>query len=256
MSGLLLRNVSTGYLPARPCVRNVDLEVERGRIACLLGPNGAGKTTLLLALAGLLPRFTGDVVVDGLVVESGRPRQAVQSGLVLVPDDRALFRELSAGDNLRLAVADRKRRRGAIDEVLEYFPALEKRMAVAAGRLSGGEQQMLAIGRAILQRPKVLLIDELSMGLAPVIVDDILAALRRLATERGMSVLLVEQHVHLALRTADDAAVLVHGSVALTDSAAALSTEPARIERAYLGAAARVYEPTGVVREHPTVDDR
>lgn len=239
MSGLTIRNLSTGYVPGRPCVRDVSLDVETGQILCLLGPNGAGKTTLLLSLAGLLPRFGGEVVVDGLAVGGGRPREAVLSGLVLVPDDRALFRELSTTDNLRLAVRERRRRRQALDEVLEYFPALEKRLGVAAGRLSGGEQQMLAIGRAILQRPKVLLIDELSMGLAPVVVDEILAVLRRLATAEGMSVVLVEQHVHLALGVADRAAVLVHGTVALADSAEVLRTEPGRIERAYLGSSER-----------------
>ncbi|WP_080597797.1 ABC transporter ATP-binding protein [Rhodococcus rhodochrous] len=235
MSGLTIRNLSTGYLPQRPCVRHVDLGVEKGTITCLLGPNGAGKTTLLLSLVGLLPRFGGDVVVDGLDVVPGRPRDAVRSGMVLVPDDRALFRELSTTDNVRLAVHDRRRRSGAVDEMLEYFPALEKRLRVAAGRLSGGEQQMLAIARAILQRPKVLLIDELSMGLAPVIVDEILSVLRRLVEEREMSVLLVEQHVRLALDVADRAAVLVHGSVVLSEDAASLAADPGRIEHAYLG---------------------
>ncbi|MGW5075099.1 ABC transporter ATP-binding protein [Rhodococcus sp. NPDC004095] len=237
MTALTIRSLTTGYLPQRPCIRGIDLDVEKGQITCLLGPNGAGKTTLLLSLAGMLPRFDGRVAVDGQDLVGGRPRDAVRSGMVLVPDDRALFRELSVTNNLRLAVADRRRRSGAVGEVLGYFPALEKRLGVAAGRLSGGEQQMLAIGRAILQRPKVLLIDELSMGLAPVIVDEILAVLRRLAVEREMAVVLVEQHVHLALATADRAAVLVHGGVALTDSAAALRNDPTRIERAYLGVA-------------------
>ena len=239
MSGLTIRNLSTGYFPQRPCVRGVDLEVEKGRITCLLGPNGAGKTTLLLSLAGLLPRFGGEVVVDGSSVTGGRPRDAVRSGLVLVPDDRALFRELSTINNLRLAVRERRRRSSAVEEVLGYFPALEKRLGVASGRLSGGEQQMLVIGRAILQRPKVLLIDELSMGLAPVIVDEILTVLRRLAQEQAMSVVLVEQHVRLALEVADRAAVLVHGSVVLTDSAESLSADPGLIERAYLGVTTR-----------------
>jgi branched-chain amino acid transport system ATP-binding protein len=231
----MIRNLSTGYLPQRPCVRGVDLDVEKGAITCLLGPNGAGKTTLLLSLAGLLPRFGGEVVVDGSAIAAVRPRDTVRSGMVLVPDDRAPFRELSTIENVRLAVHERRGRSGAVDEALGYFPALEKRLRVAAGRLSGGEQQMLAIGRAILQRPKVLLIDELSMGLAPVIVDEILSVLRRLVKEREMSVLLVEQHVRLALEVADRAAVLVHGSVVLSDDAVSLVADPGRIERAYLG---------------------
>ncbi|WP_020109235.1 ABC transporter ATP-binding protein [Nocardia sp. 348MFTsu5.1] len=235
MSVLEVRNFATGYVKARPCVRDVDLTVERGEITCLLGPNGAGKTTLLMALAGLLPRFAGEVVVDGHEVRSGRPRDAVRSGMVLVADDRALFRQLSVTQNLRLAVRERSRRSSAIEEAIGYFPSLEKRLKIDAGRLSGGEQQMLAIGRAILQRPKVLLIDELSMGLAPVIVDEILAVLRKLARENDMAVVLVEQHVHLALGIADQAAVLVHGSVAMKESAAVLKADPSRIESAYLG---------------------
>ena len=228
------RDLSAGYIKQRPCLRAVDLTLRAGEITCLLGPNGAGKTTLLSTLAGLLPRAGGEIRVDGEQLVSGRPRAAVRCGMVLVPDDRALFRQLSTRQNLALAVGERGRRRTGVAEVLEYFPALEKRLGVDAGRLSGGEQQMLAIGRAILQRPKVLLIDELSMGLAPVIVREILEVLRRLADE-GMSILLVEQHVHLALGVADQATILVHGSTADSDTAAALREDPRRIERAYLG---------------------
>jgi len=228
--------VTGGYLKERPCVREVDLTLEPGEITCLLGPNGAGKTTLLDTLAGLLPRTGGDVRVRGTSVRSGRPRDAVRAGMVLVPDDRALFRQLSTRQNLLLAITERSRRRSGLAQVLEYFPSLEKRLSVDAGRLSGGEQQMLAIGRAILQRPAVLLIDELSMGLAPVIVTEILDVLKQLAAAEGTSVLLVEQHVHLALGVADKAAVLVHGRIADQGTAAELRADPGRVERAYLGA--------------------
>ncbi|MBF6192761.1 ABC transporter ATP-binding protein [Nocardia sp. CDC186] len=236
MTTLECRGLTAGYLKERPCVREVDLALEAGQITCLLGPNGAGKTTLLMTLAGLLPRAGGEVEVVGRAVRGGRPRDAVRAGMVLVPDDRALFRQLSTKQNLMLAVADRSRRRAGLNQVLEYFPSLEKRLGVAAGRLSGGEQQMLAIGRAILQRPKVLLIDELSMGLAPVIVTEILEVLKKLAAEEGLSLLLVEQHVHLALGIADKATVLVHGRIADSATAAALRDDPGRVERAYLGA--------------------
>ncbi|MGK8507157.1 ABC transporter ATP-binding protein [Nocardia asiatica] len=236
MTTLECRGLTAGYLKERPCVREVNLSLEAGEITCLLGPNGAGKTTLLMTLAGLLPRAGGEVEVVGRAVRGGRPRDAVQAGMVLVPDDRALFRQLSTKQNLMLAVADRSRRRAGLDQVLGYFPALEKRLGVDAGRLSGGEQQMLAIGRAILQRPKVLLIDELSMGLAPVIVTEILDVLQKFAAEEGLSVLLVEQHVHLALGIADKALVLVHGQIADEATAAALRDDPSRVERAYLGA--------------------
>ncbi|MET7774007.1 ABC transporter ATP-binding protein [Nocardia sp. NPDC005366] len=229
------RGLTSGYIRQSPCVRDVDLTLESGEITCLLGPNGAGKTTLLMTLAGLLPRVSGEIRVDDHPIGSGRPREAVRAGMVLVPDDRALFRQLTTKQNLQLAMNERSRRRAGIREVLEYFPSLEKRLTVDAGRLSGGEQQMLAIGRAILQRPKVLVIDELSMGLAPVIVNEILDVLRTLAREAGMSVLLVEQHVHLALGVADKAAVLVHGRVVDTDTAVALRDDPGRVERAYLG---------------------
>lgn len=239
------RDLSAGYIKQRPCLRGVDLDLHAGEITCLLGPNGAGKTTLLSTLSGLLPRAGGEIRVEGADIVSGRPRAAVRAGVVLVPDDRALFRQLSTRQNLRLAVAERARRRTAIPEVLQYFPALEKRLSVDAGRLSGGEQQMLAIARAILQRPKVLLIDELSMGLAPVIVREILDVLRALADD-GMSVLLVEQHVHLALGIADRAAILVHGTVADSDTAEALRADPRRIERAYLGEAVEESAATAV----------
>lgn len=238
MKALECRGLTAGYLKERPCVREVDLTLQAGEITCLLGPNGAGKTTLLMALAGLLPHIEGDVVVAGRAVRAGRPRDAVRAGLVLVPDDRALFRRLSTKQNLLLAVAERSRRETGLREALEYFPVLEKRLPVAAGRLSGGEQQMLAIGRAILQRPAVLVIDELSMGLAPVIVTEILDVLKKLADAEGISVLLVEQHVHLALGIADQAAVLVHGRIADRGGAAELRDDPERVERAYLGAGA------------------
>ncbi|WP_280491485.1 ABC transporter ATP-binding protein [Nocardia asiatica] len=236
MTTMKCRGLTAGYLKERPCVREVNLSLEAGEITCLLGPNGAGKTTLLMTLAGLLPRPGGEVEVVGRAVRGGRPRDAVRAGMVLVPDDRALFRQLSTKQNLMLAVADRSRRRAGLHQVLGYFPSLEKRLGVDAGRLSGGEQQMLAIGRAILQRPKVLLIDELSMGLAPVIVTEILDVLKKLAAEEGLSVLLVEQHVHLALGIADKALVLVRGQIADEATAAALRDDPSRVERAYLGA--------------------
>ncbi|WP_068272202.1 ABC transporter ATP-binding protein [Aldersonia kunmingensis] len=235
MTGLECADLSTGYISQRPCVRHVNLTVAPGEVLCILGPNGSGKTTLLLALSGLLPQFDGQVRVGGHAIGSGRPRDAVRSGLVLVPDDRSLFRKLTVEQNLKLAVRGRSKSE-AVAEVYAYFPALAKRGKVAAGRLSGGEQQMLAIGRAIVQRPKVLLIDELSMGLAPVIVSEILPVLRTLAEQQQMAVVIVEQHVHLALGMADRAAVLVHGEVVLEDSAAALRADPARVERAYLGA--------------------
>ncbi|WP_439028803.1 ABC transporter ATP-binding protein [Gordonia terrae] len=240
MTVLECRNLDAGYTRGKPCVHGLELSVAQGEIVALLGPNGAGKTTLLTTLAGLLPRLGGEISLAGQQVKSGNARAAVRAGLVLVPDDRSLFKQLTTRQNLQLAI----RRRGsartvAVDRVLEHFPALRARLKVAAGELSGGEQQMLAIGRALLQQPKVLLIDELSMGLAPIVVESILPVLRGVADSDGTAVVLVEQHVRLALGIADRAIVLVHGEVALTDSAASLSSDIGRIEEAYLGRARR-----------------
>lgn len=236
MSVLSCDSLDAGHVRSSPCVRGLDLALSEGEIVALLGPNGAGKTTLLMTLAGLLPRLGGSVQLAGEDLGSGNPRSAVRRGLVLVPDDRALFKKLSVEKNLRLAIRERGRTaRTSIDEVLQHFPALQPRLKLAAGQLSGGEQQMLAIGRALLQRPKVLLVDELSMGLAPVVVESILAVLRDVATTERTAVMLVEQHVRLALGIADRAVVLVHGQVSLEDDAAVLSKDVGRIERAYLG---------------------
>jgi branched-chain amino acid transport system ATP-binding protein len=202
----------------------------------LLGPNGAGKTTVLETLAGLVPRIGGTVEVLGQGVRIGRAHALAHLGLVLVPDDRALFKTLTTRENLELG-----RRRGGptIDDVLGYFPELAKRLDLDAGMLSGGEQQMLALGRALVQAPKILLVDELSMGLAPLVVEHLLPLVRQVATETGTAVVLVEQHVKLALETADRAIVLVHGETSLRASAAELLADTGRLERAYLGDSSR-----------------
>jgi branched-chain amino acid transport system ATP-binding protein len=217
-----------------PVLRPLDLTVPHGTVLAVLGPNGAGKTTLLNTFAGLLPSIGGEVLVDGRPLPAGRPRAANRSGLVLVPDDRALFTTLTVRENLVIA-----RRSGGptIDDVLDMFPALTERLGVHAGALSGGEQQMLAVARGLVQRPKVLLIDEMSMGLAPVIVEDLLPVVRRIVDETGAVVVLVEQHVQLALEVADEAIVLVHGDVTLRGAATELAADRRRLEAAYLGGA-------------------
>ena len=228
--------VDAGYVPGRPVVRDVNISLEPSAVLALLGPNGAGKTTLMLTIAGLRPPLGGQIGLGGIPVRPGSPRAAVRAGLVLVPDDRSLFKSLTVTENLKLAS-----RRGAttsIETIFDYFPELKRRVKVAAGNLSGGEQQMLAIGRALMQDPKVLLVDELSMGLAPVIVEALLPVIRRVADDTGAACVIVEQHVMLALEIADTAMVLAHGDVALHGDAKELAAKEARIERAYLGRSA------------------
>jgi branched-chain amino acid transport system ATP-binding protein len=215
--------------------RDIDLTVGSGRILALLGPNGAGKTTLLLTIAGLLPAKAGIVAVDDEPVHNGRPSSANGAGAVLVPDNRCLFTSLTVEENLRVATGKTRRRAAAPREMLDVFPALEKRWNLRAGALSGGEQQMLAMARALIQQPKVLLIDEMSMGLAPKVVEHLFEVVRRIAAIQGCAVVLVEQHVKLALSVADDAAVLNQGSIVLRDKAPTLRDQAERLEQAYLG---------------------
>jgi branched-chain amino acid transport system ATP-binding protein len=226
--------LDAGYLDGRPVVRDFDFALQPGEVTALLGPNGAGKTTVLLTIAGLIPSLGGTIVVDGIPLGRGKARAAAKRGVVLVPDDRSLFTGLTVRQNLVLC-----RRRGgtAVEQVLDYFPALGRRLKVEAGKLSGGEQQMLAVGRALMLDPRVLLIDELSMGLAPVVVEALLPIVRRVATETNAAVVLVEQHVRLALEVADHAVVLVHGETVLSRPATDLAADPTVLERAYLGEA-------------------
>ncbi len=212
--------------------RDLDLSVEAGSMHAILGPNGAGKTTLLLTLAGLLPAHAGTVSVGGQEIRPGRPTAACRAGLVLVPDNRQLFTTLTVEENLR--VPNRKGREG-IDAMYKLFPSLEDRRNLRAGALSGGEQQMLAMARAMIQRPKVLLVDELSMGLAPTVVERLFAAVRQAATNRGCAVVFVEQYVSVALHVADHAWVLNRGSMVLDGSADELLADADVLEEAYFG---------------------
>jgi branched-chain amino acid transport system ATP-binding protein len=212
--------------------RDLDLDVRAGTVLALLGPNGAGKSTLLLTLAGLLPAHAGRVTVDGEALRNGNAVAANRAGVVLVPDNRSLFTTLTVDENLAVA-----RRRGgpATRELLDVFPALEKRWGLRAGALSGGEQQMLAMARALVQQPRVLLVDEMSMGLAPLVVESLFDTVRRIASDHGAAIILVEQHVTLALTVADEAAVLNRGTIVLRGPATELRADAKRIERAYLG---------------------
>jgi branched-chain amino acid transport system ATP-binding protein len=205
---LACRGLAAGYGDLA-VLRDVDLELDAGRVLVVLGPNGAGKTTLLTTMAGLLPSMAGDVVLDGAVLPAAKPHAANRAGLVLVPDDRSLFTTLSVAENLRAALPGRS---ASVDDVVDLFPALRKRWKVDAGSLSGGEQQMLAVGRALMANPSVLLLDEPSLGLAPRVTAEILETLGTLNAQ-GLSVVLVEQKAPLALKLARRAYLLSLGRI-------------------------------------------
>jgi branched-chain amino acid transport system ATP-binding protein len=216
-----------------PVARDISLTITAGEVAALLGPNGAGKTTLLRTLAGLLPALGGEAQAGVVNIVKANPRHVnKRGGLVFVPDDRALFRQLTARQNLWLAG---NRRHADLEPVLSYMPQLRGQLDKPAGLLSGGEQQMLAIARALIQRPRVLLIDELSMGLAPRIVDGLLSILRRIADDAHTAVLFTEQHAEMALKYADRALIIVNGSLTRDQSAESLRGDREGLARAYFG---------------------
>ena len=215
-------------------VRDLSLKVHAGEVVTLLGPNGAGKTTTMLTVSGLLPIIKGDIRVFGESITKKAPHKIARSGLAHVPEDRSLFFQLTVAENLRLGAA-----KGSADiaQALRFFPALEPLMGRKAGLLSGGEQQMLAMGRALTTKPKLLIVDEMSLGLAPIIVERLLPVLRTVADETGAGVLLIEQHVDLALSIADRAYVLSHGDLVLEDTAEHLRANRHLLEASYLSGA-------------------
>jgi branched-chain amino acid transport system ATP-binding protein len=233
-----MRDVSAGYRGI-PVVRELNLEVRPGEVVALLGPNGAGKTTTLETIAGLNRPISGTVELSGEAV-GGRPAHLLaRQGLALVPEGRALFPGLTVREHLRLAGGRASKKGGrSEEELLEMLPELRKCLGRKAGLLSGGEQQMLALGRALVTRPRLLLVDEMSLGLAPVIVERLVPILRRAADELGASVLFVEQHVALALEVADRAYVLTHGRIGLEGPAAELRERRELLAASYLGESA------------------
>jgi branched-chain amino acid transport system ATP-binding protein len=206
-------------------VRNLDLAAKPGELVVLLGPNGAGKSTTLATLAGYLPPMAGLVRVHGRPTSQPLHRRA-RNGVAFVSEERGIFRSLTARDNIRLG-------RGNFAEVLDYFPELRKRLNVNAGLLSGGEQQMLCLGRALSRHPSVLLLDELSLGLAPIVVNRLHEVVRRVADD-GAAVVLVEQHVRKVLQLADRGYIMTRGKIVASGTAGELRGRLGEIEDVYL----------------------
>ena len=216
-------------------LHGVSLEVGRGEIVTLIGSNGAGKTTLMRVISGILPPVKGRITFDGEALDRLPAHRRVARGIAQVPEARQVFAPLSVEDNLRLGAFRRHAAdvAAAMDRVYTLFPALASKRHTAAGTLSGGQQQMLAMGRALMSDPRLLLLDEPSMGLAPVLVDQILDTVAALRKD-GMTILLVEQNVNAALAIADRAYVLETGRIVLAGESANLSGDP-RVREAYLG---------------------
>jgi len=228
---LVVRDLFAGYQQV-PVVRELNLEVRPGEVVALLGPNGAGKTTTLETIAGLNRPISGTIELSGENIGGTPAYVLAHRGLALVPEGRALFPGLTVREHLRLAGGRNASRE---EELLEMLPELQKCLGRKAGLLSGGEQQMLAVGRALVTRPRLLLVDEMSLGLAPVIVERLLPILRRAASELGASVLFVEQHVALALEISDRAYVLAHGRIRIEGPAAELRERRELLAASYLG---------------------
>jgi branched-chain amino acid transport system ATP-binding protein len=232
---IALSGVSCGYGDVS-VVRDIDLQVAEGEVVALLGPNGAGKTTTLLTISGLLRPLGGSARVFGKDVAKRKPHQLARHGLAHVPEERSLFYSLSVRDNLRVGLRGRAAAQKAnLRRSMVLFPELEPLLNRSAGVLSGGEQQMLALARAIAMEPKILLIDEMSLGLAPIIVERLLPIVRRAADEIGCAVLVVEQHVEMALKVAERGYVMAHGRMLVSGNAAELAERSDVLEMSYLG---------------------
>src|SRR5215468_10830409 len=228
---LELDGLSVAYDRA-PVVRDLTLTVGGGEVVALLGANGAGKTTTLRAVSGLVKPMSGRVLFAGADLARVSPSNRAIRGIAHVPEGRGLFFGLTVAEHFRLG--HRKERLDAA-VAYEYFPALRELESRRVGLLSGGEQQMLAVARALARRPKLLLLDELSLGLAPIIVERLLPVVQEFAQQRGCAVLLVEQHVHLALEVADRGYVLSHGRIVLQNDAANLRADRHLLVASYLG---------------------
>lgn len=221
-------------------LKGVTLSAKAGAVTCLLGPNGAGKTTLMMSIAGILRPMRGSIKFDGVELVGRSPAEMVERGLALVPENRLVFPALTVRENL-MAGAYRRRDKVAIhsdiDKMFDRFPRLKERIEQTAGTLSGGEQQMLAVARGLMSRPRMLLMDEPSVGLAPLVVAEIFAIIRQLHQE-GVSIFLVEQNAHMALKVAQHFYLMELGRVSFSGTPGQLAEEDV-VQRAYLGKRAR-----------------
>lgn len=231
---LTLKSVRAGYRRLQ-ILHDVDLEVRRGEIVALIGANGAGKTTTLRAISGLCSVSSGSITMNGKRIDSTRPDLIVRQGLVHVPQDRGLFGSLTVMENLQMGAFTQRRggNRAELDMVFELFPILQERKTQRANTMSGGQQQMLAIGRALMARPTVLTLDEPSVGLAPNLVMQIFETIKQIR-DAGVTVLIVEQNASHTLRLADRAYVMESGVITLQGPGSEL-VEDARVKKAYLG---------------------
>lgn len=232
---LQLRELRVAYGQIE-AVRGINLSLAAGELACLIGANGAGKTSTLNAIAGILKTSGGSIDYDGAPIQNQPSHQRLRQGLALVPEGRGIFTRLTVEENLHMGAYSRRDKAqiaADIERVFTLLPRVKERLKQVAGTLSGGEQQMLAVGRALLSRPRLLLLDEPSMGLAPLVVETIFEVIRTVARE-GVAVLLVEQNAHLALEFAEQAYVMENGLITLRGTGAELLHNPA-VRSAYLG---------------------
>ena len=239
MSLLVVKDLKVSY-GGIEALKGISFSVDKGQIVTLIGANGAGKSTTLRAISGLVPSQSGSINFEGREIRTLDTQQIVSGGIALVPEGRRVFPNLTVLENLRIGAYLRKDADGierAIEYVYEMFPRLKERHWQLAGTLSGGEQQMLAVGRALMARPKLMMMDEPSLGLAPLVVRDIFTIIRRLK-EEGMTILLIEQNANTALRCADYAYVLQTGSITMEGTGEQLLADP-RVREAYLGGGAK-----------------
>ncbi len=233
---LKLQNIQTYYGNIQ-ALKDVTIEINEGEIVALIGANGAGKTTTLMSICGITPPRNGDILFDGKSIKGVAAEKIVQQGIVQVPEGRRIFPDLTVQENLEMGAFLRKNKRliqQDLNYVMTLFPILEKRRNQLGGTLSGGEQQMLAISRALMARPRVLLLDEPSLGLAPLIIKQIFEIIRQINKESNTTIFLVEQNANQALKLADRGYVMENGSISLVDSAENLLSNDA-VRKAYLG---------------------